>query len=169
MMLTRKAPYFKAESMSDGSPAPPPLCCTVERTARFEEVDPLNVVWHGRYPSYFEDARVAFGDAYNLSYLDFYKAGLVVFIKQMAFDYVQPLRFAQTCRITATLHWSEAARLNFSYVITDLSGTVLTTGYTVQLFLNTDMELFMVKPDFYANFCSLWKNGKLTGASGANG
>jgi acyl-CoA thioester hydrolase len=167
-MFTRKAPYFKQETMPDGSSAPLPLCFTVERTARFEEVDPLNVVWHGRYPSYFEDARVAFGAAYNLHYVDFYNAGLVVPIKQMGFDYVRPLRFAQVCRITATLHWSEAARLNFSYAITDLSGAVLTTGYTVQLFLNTDMELFMVKPDFYANFCSLWKSGKLTNASGIN-
>jgi len=167
-MVTRKTPYFTLETMPDGRLAPPPLCCTVERTARFEEVDPLNVVWHGRYPSYFEDARVAFGATYNLGYIDFYQARLVVPIKQMSFDYVQPLRFAQTCRITATLHWSEAARLNFSYAITDLSGAVLTTGYTVQLFLNTDMELFMVKPDFYANFCSLWKNGKLNNASGAN-
>jgi len=167
-MLTRKAPYFKLETMPDGHSAPPPLSCTVERTARFEEVDPLNVVWHGRYPSYFEDARVAFGAAYNLSYMDFYNAGLVVPIKQIGFDYIQPLRFAQTCRITATLHWSEAARLNFSYAITDLSGALLTTGYTVQLFLNTDMEVFMIKPNFYADFCSLWKNGKLTNASRAN-
>lgn len=28
---------------------------------RFSEVDSMNVVWHGSYPLYFEDAREAFG------------------------------------------------------------------------------------------------------------
>lgn len=160
-MITRNAPYFRPETMMDGSPAPLPLVCTVERAVRFEEVDALNVVWHGRYPSYFEDARVAFGKAYGLGYLDFYTAGLIVPVKQMGIDYVAPLRFGQTCRITASLHWAEAARLNFSYTITDEAGAALTTGYTVQLFLNTDMEMFMGKPDFYAAFCTEWAAGRL--------
>ena len=58
-MITRNAPYFRPETMMNGRPAPLPLTCTVPREVRFEEVDALNVVWHGRYPSYFEDARVA--------------------------------------------------------------------------------------------------------------
>ena len=28
---------------------------------RFSEVDSMNIVWHGSYPLYFEDAREAFG------------------------------------------------------------------------------------------------------------
>lgn len=160
-MIIRNAPYFKAETMADGTKAPPPIACSVSRTARFEEVDAVGIVWHGRYPSYFEDARVAFGDAYGLGYLDFYAAGLIVPVKQMGIDYVAPLHFGQPCRITATLHWSDAAKLNFSYVITDIDGMVLTTGYTVQLFLTASQELCMVKPDFYQNFCALWKNGSL--------
>ena len=158
-MITRNAPYFKPEAILDGRPAPQPLNCTVTRVVRFEEVDVMNVMWHGRYPSYFEDARVAFGKAYRLGYMDFYNAGLVVPVKQMGIDYVAPLRFGQICHITASLHWSEAARLNFSFAITDEADAVVTTGYTVQLFLNTDMEMFMGKPDFYADFCAQWLAG----------
>ena len=36
---------------------------------RFSEVDSMNVVWHGSYPLYFEDAREAFGRKYGLSFL----------------------------------------------------------------------------------------------------
>ena len=160
-MITRNSPYFKSETLLSGCPAPKPLYCTVTREVRFEEVDSLRVVWHGRYPSYFEDARVAFGKIYGLGYTDFYNAGLVVPIKQIGIDYVAPLRFGDTCSITTCLHWSEAARLNFSYTIMGKGGTLLTTGYTVQLFLNTDMEMFLGKPEFYAAFCAEWAAGRL--------
>lgn len=38
-------------------------------TPRFSEVDSMNIVWHGSYPLYFEDAREAFGEKYGLGYL----------------------------------------------------------------------------------------------------
>ena len=161
-MLTRKYPYFKPEKTADGGPPPAPLHYTVERAARFEEVDALGVVWHGRYPSYFEDARVAFGETYGISYYDFRDAGLIVPVKQMGVDYAKPLRFAQRCRVTAFLHWSEGARINFSYRITDMDGGLLTTGYTVQLFLDTELRVFMFKPGFYADFCARWQAGTLS-------
>ena len=36
---------------------------------RFSEVDSMNIVWHGSYPLYFEDAREAFGQKYGLGYM----------------------------------------------------------------------------------------------------
>lgn len=161
-MLSRKYPYFKPEKTADGRDAPAPLSWSVERTARFEEVDAINVVWHGRYPSYFEDARVAFGEAYGCTYYDFRDAGLIVPVKRMGLDYIGPLRFGQRCVITATLHWSAAARINFSYQIKDMDGALLTTGYTVQLFLDGDSKVFMFKPEFFADFCARWEGGTLT-------
>lgn len=41
---------------------PPPLSAGATRLVRFNEADPLGIVWHGHYASYFEDARAAFGD-----------------------------------------------------------------------------------------------------------
>ena len=38
---------------------------------RFSEVDSMNVVWHGSYPLYFEDAREEFGRKYGLGYMTF--------------------------------------------------------------------------------------------------
>lgn len=37
------------------------LTAELEFDVRFSEVDSMNVVWHGSYPLYFEDAREAFG------------------------------------------------------------------------------------------------------------
>ena len=110
-------PYFPVQ---EG--APQPLRVSVERQVRFEEVDPLNIVWHGRYPSYFEDARVAFGEKYGLGYLDCYRQGILMPIKKMHVDYFRPLAFPERFSIEGILHWSEAARLNFEFVLRNLAG-----------------------------------------------
>ena len=154
--------YFKpSAALMDGSPAPAPLSVTVTRLVRFNEVDPLNVVWHGHYASYFEDARVAFGRQYGFGYRDMHGAGFVAPVKQMHIDYEVSLRFDQECRITASLFWSEAARLNFEYVITDREGCVTTRGYTVQLFVSLEGGLFYAKPDLYEAFCARWRAGSV--------
>lgn len=119
----------------------------------------MSVVWHGRYPSYFEDARVAFGEHYDMGYSHLIENRIPAPIKQMHIDYLGPLRFGQHCTITAWLHWSEAAKMNFSYTVHDDSGILVTTGYTVQLFVSPEGEVLLEQPGFYAAFCQKWKNG----------
>ncbi len=153
--MSRKA-YFKPVK---GAPAPLRAVC--ERPIRFEEVDPLGIVWHGRYPSYFEDGRVNLGNQYGIGYLDMKKYNVVAPIKQMHMDYIKPLAFGDTAHIEALLHWNEAARLNYEFIIRNNDGEITTTGYTVQLFVDGDQELLMCPPDFYMDVLESWKAGKL--------
>lgn len=141
--------------------APPPLSHTVTRTARFHEIDPLNVVWHGHYASYFEDARVAFGNRFGIGYATMHACGVVTPIKQMHMEYDAPLRFGEECAVTATLFWNDAARLDFEYAIRNAAGTVTTRGYTVQLFTTLAGEMLFAKPDFYEEFCFRWSRNLL--------
>ena len=46
------------------------LSYVAEIPVRFSEVDSLQIVWHGHYIEYMEEAREAFGKKYGLSYLD---------------------------------------------------------------------------------------------------
>ncbi|MEW5910281.1 MAG: acyl-CoA thioesterase, partial [Thermodesulfobacteriota bacterium] len=91
-------PYFSA---SDDQI--PPLRHSVTRKVRFEEVDALGIVWHGRYASYFEDARAALGDRFGIGYLDFYTKGIFAPIKKMHIDYHIPLHFTEPFSIEAIL------------------------------------------------------------------
>ncbi len=137
--------------------APPPLIAKVTRKVRFEEVDPLGIVWHGRYPSYIEDGRAAFGERYGLNYLDMYKERFLAPIVQMHLDYHTPLSFPEEFTITAALHWTDAVRLNFQYLITGQEGRVAATGYTVQLLTNFNREVLLARPPFVEEFCRRWK------------
>jgi acyl-CoA thioester hydrolase len=151
-----RKPYFRPQ---EG--APQPLRCSVERTVRFEEVDPLNIVWHGRYPSYFEDGRVLLGEKYGLGYMDLYNQGIVSPIKQMHIDYQLPLRFGDPFTIEAILHWSDAVRLNHEFILRNAEGAVTTTGYTVQLMMDQEDNVLMVPPPFYDEFRQRWQAGEL--------
>lgn len=148
--------YFKTTA---GQPAP--LRVTVERRVRFEEVDPLGIVWHGRYPGYFEDARVAFGDRFGIGYMDFYRQGILAPIKKLHVDYRRPLRFGDPFTIEGLLHWSEAARLNFEFILRNAAGEVTTSGYTVQMLMDAEHNVLLVPPPFYQAFCERWARGDL--------
>lgn len=139
--------------------APTPLSVTVERQVRFEEVDPLNIVWHGRYPSFFEDARVAFGEKFGIGYMDCYAQGILTPIKKMHLDYFRPLRFQERFTIEGILHWSAAARLNFEFIIRNQAQEIATTGYTVQMLLDPGMNIMLIPPPFVQDFLDRWEKG----------
>jgi len=151
-----KKSYFRT-AVTD----PPALRCRVERVVRFEEVDALAIVWHGRYPSYFEDGRVLLGEKYGLGYLELYQQGIVAPIKQLHVDYQRPLRFGERFSIEALLHWSDATRLNHEFILRNAAGEVTTTGYTVQLLLDKQDNVLMLPPPFYAEFRQRWQAGEL--------
>jgi acyl-CoA thioester hydrolase len=149
--------YFKTEP---GEPAP--LKKLVRRTVRFEEVDAMNIVWHGRYASYFEDARVALGDSVGLGYLDYYNNGVMTPIKKLQIDYVKPLTYGDYFSIEAIMHWTEAARINMEFILRNQSDEVVTTGYSIQLMLDTEGELFLGAPPCHLRLQERWRTGELS-------
>lgn len=150
-------PYFPAEAG-----APDPLRITVSRQVRFEEVDPLGIVWHGRYPGYFEDARVALSDRYGIGYMDFYGQGIITPIRQLHIDYVRPLHFKDIFSIEAVLHWTAATRINMEFILRDETQVVTTTGFTVQLMLDTNGDTLLAPPALYRAFTDRWKKDTLS-------
>jgi acyl-CoA thioester hydrolase len=77
----------------------------------------------------------------------------------MHIDYVRPLRFQEYFSIEGILHWSAAARLNFEFIIRNRSEEITTTGYTVQMLLDTDMNIMLIPPSFVRNFLDRWEKG----------
>ena len=158
--MLRRYPYFERRRSSGGD-IPEPLRVGVERDVRFEEVDAMGIVWHGRYASYFEDARVVLGVRFGIGYSTFMQERTPAPIKQLFIEHFSPLRFGQSCRIDAALHWSEAARMNIAYAIRTQDGVLCASGYSVQLFTTADGELLLEPPGFYLEFLRAWRNGEL--------
>jgi acyl-CoA thioester hydrolase len=151
-----KKPYFK--KLSDD---PMPLEGIVKRQIRFEEVDMLQITWHGHFTSFFEDARIKLGNKYGIEYMDLYSNGILAPIKTLHIDFINPLKFMEEITIQGILHYTQASRINTEYIIRNSENKIAATGFVVQMMLNTDYELFITQPDYYKNFCDKWKSGKL--------
>jgi len=138
-----------------------PLSASCRRCVRFEEVDALRYMWHGRYASWLEDGRECLGQRYGISYLDFLNHGIIVPIKLLQIDYIRPLRYAQTYTINVILYWTEAAVLDFTYSIMDSTGTITTRASTTQLMVDLEDRLCIEQPSFYKDFARRWQEGLL--------
>jgi acyl-CoA thioester hydrolase len=140
---------------------PDSLIAVAKRRVRFEEVDFLKIVWHGHYVSYLEDGRRAFGDKYGLSYSQFIESGTPAPIVQLHLDYLNPLRFDEEFTVQAILHWTDALRLNFEYLITGSDDTLAARGYSVQLLMEPDGGLLLRPPGWLVQFKEDWQGGRL--------
>ena len=124
---------------------------------RFSEVDAMNVVWHGSYPLYFEDAREAFGAEYGLKYTDFLGHGYFAPLVELTFHYKKPIRYGMHPRIDIIYRPTEAAKIVFDYEIYDPDDeSLLATGHSVQVFMDTNYQLVWDNPVFYDQWKKKW-------------
>jgi acyl-CoA thioester hydrolase len=125
-----------------------------EITVRFNEADPLGIVWHGHYVRYFEDAREDFGKVHGISYLDFYRNSLAVPVVAIHCDFKKPLRYGDTIIVVTKYINTRAAKLNFNYHIHDaLHGTQIATGSSSQVFVDAKtFELQLTMPPFFEDW-----------------
>ena len=118
---------------------------------RFNEADPLGMVWHGHYIRYFEDAREAFGNKYGIGYLDFYNHGFIVPVVNVLCDYKRSLRYGEKVIVEAQYEPCEAAKLKFKYLLYNAdTNRLVATGSSVQVFLDRNTHLLqLTTPDFF--------------------
>ena len=109
----------------------------------------MNIVWHGSYVLYLEDAREAFGKKYKLEYLYIYERGYYAPLVDMQLHYKTPLKYRDKAKIVIKYRNTEAAKLIFNYEIYNLStGELALTATTTQVFLDTNYQLLWTLPDF---------------------
>lgn len=129
------------------------LSAEVQVAVRFSEVDMMNVVWHGSYPLYLEDAREKFGIVHGLSYNMYINENAFVPIVEMKINYKRPLTYGMTPTVKITYRPTEAAKIIFDYEIYDPeTGTVYITARTVQVFMDKNYKLMWDCPEFYTNW-----------------
>jgi acyl-CoA thioester hydrolase len=154
--MRRKTAYFERVPG-----APEPIVVEIRRRVRFNEADPMAIVWHGRYPLYFEEASEELGRRCGLSYPEFFEADLRAPFVEYHMDYFKPLFLDEEFTIRASLIWNEGSRLNTEFHLIKQDGSVATSGYTVQLFTDHRTgEPYMVSPKLLEECRRRWKAGE---------
>ncbi|HEY0092577.1 MAG TPA: acyl-CoA thioesterase [Flavobacterium sp.] len=141
-MIRRKDQYNESASLK----------VSHEIRVRFNETDPLGIVWHGYYITYFEDGREAFGRKHGISYLDIHDQGFTTPIVKSVCEHKLSLRYGDVVRIETTMVETPAAKMIFRYVIFDTDEKIVCTGETIQVFLDANGELMLTCPPFYENW-----------------
>ena len=94
---------------------------------RFSEVDSMNIVWHGSYVQYFEDAREAFGRKYGLTYQNYFDNGFYAPLVDMQFEFKNPLQYGDTAYRIEYIP-VKAAKVIFKYQIFREKDNALAAG-----------------------------------------
>ena len=124
---------------------------------RFSEVDSMNVVWHGSYPLYFEDAREAFGKKYDFGYMLIFDSGYYAPLVDLEFHYRKPIVYGMRPRIKITYRPTESAKIVFDYKIYDSNdGSLLASGRSTQVFMDKDYKLVLYNLPFYEEWKKRW-------------
>ena len=129
----------------------PRLTIVSNLKVRFNECDPLNIVWHGNYLKYFEDAREDFCIQHHISYLDAKAHGVSTPIVKSSCEHKLPLKYGDLFQVETTFIPTAAAKMIFNYRVL-LGDKLVATGETVQVFLNEKGELLLNNPSFFLDW-----------------
>ncbi|MCU0386264.1 MAG: acyl-CoA thioesterase [Flavihumibacter sp.] len=115
------------------------LSFTREIAVRFNEADPLGIVWHGHYVRYFEDG------------LDIYKHGYSVPVVKIDLDYKKSLKYGDRVIIETEFIPCHAAKLQFIYRLYNaVTKELVAKGSTTQVFLDHPQNnLQLINPPFF--------------------
>ena len=105
----------------------------VEMQVQFFDLDPMEIVWHGRYVKYLEVVRCALLDKIDYNYVQMKASGYAWPVIDMHLRYVAPATFGQRLKLRADrVEWEN--RLKIDYLISDaVTGKRLNKASTVQV------------------------------------
>ncbi|MGE0115895.1 MAG: acyl-CoA thioesterase [Steroidobacteraceae bacterium] len=119
----------------------------IELLIPFHDLDPVNIVWHGNYAKYFEQARCALLEQFNYNYDEMRASGYLWPVIDLHMRYIKPLHFNQKVRVRAMLKEWEY-RLKIDYLISDMAtGMRLAKGTSVQVAVDAaTREMCLLSP-----------------------
>lgn len=116
----------------------PLLTAVIHKKIEFYDLDPMRVVWHGRYIKYFESARCKLFEKIGFNYDIMESSGYIWPVVDLRIKFVYPAVFKQKISVRAELVEYET-RLKIRYVITDVNTSkVLTKGYSIQVAVDNE-------------------------------
>jgi acyl-CoA thioester hydrolase len=151
----KKGGYFSVPA-----DAPKPLIARVKYRVRFSDVDPMAVLWHGRYANLFEQASEELGRACGMGYADFHREKLQAPIVQLHADYFAPIVLGEEVMIRAKSIWGDGARINTEFEIHKESGEMAAAGYIVQMLIDESGMPLLASPPLLENCRRRWRGGE---------
>ena len=99
----------------------------------FHDLDPMDVVWHGNYIKYMEQARCDMFEKLQYTYYDMETDGYAYPIAKMKTKFIKPLHFNQKIVIKTTLEEFEPAIIVKYKIFDKATGDLVFEAETMQI------------------------------------
>lgn len=123
-------------------------CETLIRV-RYAEVDRMGYVYYGNYPTYFEVGRTEFLRELGLTYKYLEDNGYLLPVSKIEIKYNKPAIYDNLLIVRTIYKKFHTIRAEFDYEIYNEQNELLTTGYTLLVFVNAKKRKPTQAPQFF--------------------
>ena len=115
---------------------------------RYAETDQMGVVYHGNYAQYFEMVRVEWLRNMGVSYKWMEENGVMLPVVSLSMNYKKPARYDDLLSVKTILKSQTSVKIEFDYEIYNEQKELLTTGYSMLVFVDMKTGRPMLPPDY---------------------
>lgn len=115
---------------------------------RYAETDQMAVVYHGNYAQYFEMGRVEWLRNLGVSYKWMEDNGVMLPVVSLTMNYKKPARYDDLLTVKTILKSQTSVKIEFDYEIYNEENELLTTGYSMLVFVNMKTGRPMLPPSY---------------------
>ena len=115
---------------------------------RYAETDQMGVVYHGNYAQYFEMGRVEWLRNLGVSYKWMEENGVMLPVVSLTMNYKKPARYDDLLTVKTILKSQTSVKIEFDYEIYNEENELLTTGYSMLVFVDMKTGRPMLPPSY---------------------
>ncbi|MFY7987806.1 MAG: acyl-CoA thioesterase [Flavobacterium sp.] len=115
---------------------------------RYAETDQMRVVYHGNYAQYFEMGRVEWLRNLGVSYKWMEENGVMLPVVSLTMNYKKPARYDDLLTVKTILKSQTSVKIEFDYEIYNEANELLTTGYSMLVFVDMKTGRPMLPPSY---------------------
>jgi acyl-CoA thioester hydrolase len=115
---------------------------------RYAETDQMGVVYHGNYAQYFEMGRVEWLRNMGVSYKWMEENGVMLPVVSLSLNFKKPARYDDLLTVKTILKSQTSVKIEFDYEIYNENGELLTTGYSMLVFVDRNTGRPILPPDY---------------------
>lgn len=115
---------------------------------RYAETDQMGVVYHGNYAQYFEMGRVEWLRNMGVSYKWMEENGIMLPVVSLTINYKKPARYDDLLTIKTIFKRQTSVKIEFDYEIYNEKQELLTTGYSMLVFVDMKTGKPTVPPSY---------------------
>lgn len=115
---------------------------------RYGETDQMGVVYHGNYAQFFEIGRVEWLRNLGVSYKKMEELGVMLPVVSLTMNYKRSARYDDELTIRTIFKKQSGVKIEFEYEIYNQEDELLTTGYSLLVFVDMKSGRPIAAPDY---------------------